>query len=100
MKDIIITSGGENISPNDIENKIKKYDKKNIIDHIIIVGDKKKFLSALITLNNYNNFNNDIKHVNKYVKQCINIVNNKAFSNVHTIKKWKILPLFRKECPN
>jgi len=46
-KDIIITSGGKNIAPQKIENdlKLKKY-----ISQAVIIGDKRKFVSALIAL--------------------------------------------------
>jgi len=46
-KDIIITAGGKNISPSEIENvlKISPY-----IKDAIVIGDKRKFLSALIAI--------------------------------------------------
>ncbi len=46
-KDIIITSGGKNVAPQKIENllKLKKY-----IANAMVVGDKKKFLVAIICL--------------------------------------------------
>jgi len=47
-KELIITAGGENIAPVPIEDKIKY--SCPIISNIILIGDKKKFLSVLITL--------------------------------------------------
>lgn len=47
-KDIIIGSGGENISPVPIENKIKE--KCPLIEEIVMVGDSQKFNIALLTL--------------------------------------------------
>jgi long-chain acyl-CoA synthetase len=44
-KDIIITAGGKNISPQNIENQIKL---DPAIEQIAIVGDRRKFLVALI----------------------------------------------------
>ncbi len=46
-KDIIITSGGKNVAPQKIENllKLKKY-----ISNAMIVGDKRKFLVAVVCL--------------------------------------------------
>jgi long-chain acyl-CoA synthetase len=44
-KDIIITAGGKNISPSEIENKLKV---SPYIREAIVIGDKRKFLSALI----------------------------------------------------
>ena len=44
-KDIIITSGGKNVSPSEIENNIKT---SPFIKEAIVIGDDRKFLSALI----------------------------------------------------
>ena len=46
-KDIIITSGGKNVSPSEIENNIKT---SPFIKEAIVIGDDRKFLSALIGL--------------------------------------------------
>ena len=45
IKDIIITSGGKNVSPSEIENSLKT---SPFIKEAIIIGDGRKFLSALI----------------------------------------------------
>jgi len=47
-KDIIIGSGGENISPIPIEDKIKE--KCPLIEEIVMIGDSQKFNIALLTL--------------------------------------------------
>jgi long-chain acyl-CoA synthetase len=44
-KDIIITSGGKNISPSEIENKLKV---SPFIKEAIVIGDGRKFVSTLI----------------------------------------------------
>ncbi len=46
-KNIIITSGGKNVAPAPMEGKIKSLDP---VSQAVIIGDQKKFLSALITL--------------------------------------------------
>ena len=46
-KDIIVTAGGKNVSPQNIENKLKTYPG---ISQVVVVGDKRKFLSCLFTL--------------------------------------------------
>ena len=46
-KDIIITSGGKHVAPQYIENLFKG---ENLISHILVYGDRRKFVSALITL--------------------------------------------------
>ncbi|MCP4137636.1 MAG: long-chain fatty acid--CoA ligase [bacterium] len=45
IKDIIVTAGGKNISPQNIENSIKT---SAYIEQIGIIGDKRKYLSALV----------------------------------------------------
>ncbi len=48
IKDIIVTAGGKNISPQNIENSVKgsKY-----VEQIAVIGDKRKYLSALVIPN-------------------------------------------------
>jgi long-chain acyl-CoA synthetase len=45
-KDIIITAGGKNISPQNVENTLKT---DLYISEALVFGDRKKFLSAMIT---------------------------------------------------
>ncbi|MDQ4058003.1 MAG: long-chain fatty acid--CoA ligase [Actinomycetota bacterium] len=46
-KDIIITAGGKNIAPQEIENRLKF---NGLISQVVVIGDRRPFLSALITL--------------------------------------------------
>jgi long-chain acyl-CoA synthetase len=46
-KEIIITAGGKNIAPKNIEAALKQ---APVIGEAIVIGDRRKFLSALITL--------------------------------------------------
>jgi len=45
IKDIIITSGGKNVSPSEIENALKT---SPYVKEAMVIGDGRKFLSALI----------------------------------------------------
>ncbi len=47
-KDLIITSAGKNISPQNIENLLKT---DRHISQVMVYGDKRKYLTALFTLN-------------------------------------------------
>jgi len=47
-KDIIVTAGGKNVAPQPIENTLKT---NPYISDVIIVGDRRKFISALIVPN-------------------------------------------------
>lgn len=48
IKDIIITSGGENIPPAHIENLIKS--ELPALSNVFVIGDKRKYLSCLVTI--------------------------------------------------
>ncbi len=47
-KDIIVTAGGKNVAPQNIENQLKAANP--LISQVMVYGDKRKYLSALITL--------------------------------------------------
>ena len=102
MKDIIITAGGKNITPSEIENQLKF---SPFISDAVVVGDKKPFLTCLIMIDHENveNFaqNNDVPFTN-YTSLChtqavqdliwseIEKVNTK-FARVETIKKFRLI---------
>ncbi len=46
-KDIIMTSGGKNVSPSEIENKIKS---SPYIKDVLVIGDRRKFLTCLVAI--------------------------------------------------
>lgn len=46
-KDIIVTSGGKNISPQNLENTLKTFP---LISQAVVHGDKRKYLVALLTV--------------------------------------------------
>ncbi|AAV95126.1 long-chain fatty acid--CoA ligase [Ruegeria pomeroyi] len=51
LKDIIITAGGKNITPAEIESRLKF---SHYISDAVIVGDKRKFLTCLIMIDQEN----------------------------------------------
>jgi long-chain acyl-CoA synthetase len=46
-KDIIITAGGKNITPANLENEIKQHP---LVSQCVVVGDRRPYLVALVTL--------------------------------------------------
>ncbi len=102
MKDIIITAGGKNITPSEIENQLKF---SPFISDAVVVGDKKPFLTCLVMIDHENveNFaqDNDVPFTN-YTSLChtqavqdliwseIEKVNTK-FAQVETIKKYRLI---------
>lgn len=102
-KDIIITAGGKNIAPQYIENKLKC---SSYINDAVVVGEQRKFVSALIVLDeeNINKYAQDQRVVyqtysdlatneaiNALISNEIDQVN-KDLSRVESVKKFAILP--------
>ena len=78
-KDILITPGGDNISPVKIENDLIKIE---FIDQALVYGDDKPFLVALLVLgNDKQNINNEI------IKKEIENINNRL-TKIEKIKKF------------
>jgi long-chain acyl-CoA synthetase len=50
-KDIIVTAGGKNVAPQNLENQLKTYP---IISQTMVYGDKRKYLSLLVCINEDN----------------------------------------------
>lgn len=121
IKELIITAAGENIAPTNIEDNFKL--ECPISSNIIVVGENRKFLSALITLKvnpdpatgaptqilttEVQDFlKNQLKiesktsdeviqneALMKYIKSCMEKVNEKCVSRAAQVKKWQLLPV-------
>ena len=98
-KEIIITAGGKNISPKNIEAAIKD---SPLISEAVVIGDRRKFLSALITLDDAaaktflgDRMNGVPLHehadIKAAVQKQIDEVNEKL-ARVEQVKKFTILP--------
>jgi len=104
-KDLIITAGGKNIAPSAIEGTIatSKY-----INQVMVIGDKRKFLSALVTLDpeNVTEYANEngigfsefeelltsdsvVELITKEVEE-----QNRNFASFETVKKVTLVPEF------
>ena len=81
-KDILITPGGDNISPVKIESELTKVE---FIEQALVYGDNKPFLVALIVLNN--NFKDtDYKIIQEEIEKI-----NKELTKIEKIKKFIII---------
>ncbi len=102
-KDIIVTAGGKNITPQYIENKLKA---SAYINDAVVIGDKRKFLSSLIMIDEDNvvKFAQDNKiqfstykdltknsEINDMIQGEVDAVND-TLSRVEQIKKFTIIP--------
>jgi len=101
-KDIIITAGGKNIAPQEIENRLKS--KHALISQVVVIGDKRPFLSALITLDEekapgwakeqgIEGGIEDIANHERTLKEIEGAVNelNAGLAKVEGIKKFRVL---------
>jgi long-chain acyl-CoA synthetase len=104
-KDIIVTAGGKNVAPQPIENLLKT---NTYISNVMVIGDKHKFMSALVIpnfekLEEYAKFNNisyeDRKDLVKN-KQIINFLSaeiDRATPNLASYEKIKKIALLDRE---
>ena len=101
-KDIIITAGGKNITPANLENEIKQHP---LVSQCVVVGDRRPYLVALVTLDPEEAVayakehglpedpeqlatNDDVrKAIEAHVEQI-----NEKFARVEQVKKISILP--------
>ena len=103
MKDIIITSGGKNISPSEIENSLKA---SPLIKEAMVIGDQRKYLTALIgieleTVSNWALRRNipyttyrDLTEKPEVLEMVQKVVDetNEKFARVEQIKKFRLIP--------
>jgi long-chain acyl-CoA synthetase len=86
-KDIIITAGGKNITPANLEAEIKQHP---LVSQVVVIGDRRPYLVALITL--------DPEEAEKFegdprpsIQEHIDEINQK-FARVEQVKKFEVLP--------
>ena len=102
MKDIIITAGGKNITPSEIENQLKF---SPFISDAVVIGDQRKFLSCLVMIDHetvaqfaqernvpFTNFTSlcRAQEVQDLIWGEIERVN-KQLARVETIKKFRLI---------
>ena len=80
-KDILITPGGDNISPLKIENMLTNLE---MIDQAIVYGDNKPYLVTLLILNK--DFENQKENLEKEIEKI-----NQNLSKVEKIKKYFVV---------
>ena len=110
-KDIIITPGGDNISPIKIESDLNK---SNFIEQSLVYGDNKPYLVCLIVLSSeYKNIKNEeikieIEKINKNLSKIEKIkkffviknqftIENSMMTPTLKLKRYKIINTYKKE---
>jgi long-chain acyl-CoA synthetase len=102
IKDIMITAGGKNLSPSEIENTVKS---SPFIKECIVIGEARKYVSALIQIDYeltgkwaeekgiaYTNFKNLVEHpqVRELIQREIDTAN-AQLAQVSNIRKFHLL---------
>ena len=86
-KDIIITAGGKNITPANLENGIKQ---NQYVSQCVVVGDRRPYLVALVTLDP-EVVTEETSEIRQSIQETIDEVNSKV-GPVEQIKYFAILP--------
>jgi len=98
-KDIIITAGGKNITPKNIESGIKNHP---LVHEAIVIGDRRKYLTALVSpdteavdqwkkKNDAQGAAHEIEAIHDSIWETVQQVNGKL-ARVEQIKKIAVLP--------
>jgi len=87
-KEIIITAGGENVTPSLIEDVVKA---NRLVSEICLVGDTMPYLIALITKNEDVAGNLSADEIHSEIEEHIEKIN-QQFARSHQIKKFVVLP--------
>jgi len=102
MRDIIITAGGKNITPSEIENELKF---SPYITDAVVIGDKRAYLTVLIMIDQENvekyAQDNDVPFSNyaslTRARQVLDLIQgevdrtNKKFARVEQIKSFRLI---------
>jgi long-chain acyl-CoA synthetase len=85
-KDIIVTAGGKNVAPQNIENSLKA---SRYVSQALVVGDRRPYVTALITLDEAEvaKANGDLQAL---VQQVVDDVNSKL-SRYEQVKRFAIV---------
>jgi long-chain acyl-CoA synthetase len=102
-KEIIITAGGKNVTPANIENLLKDHP---LIDQALVHGDRRKYLTALLGLDpenlqrwateqgmSYTSYEETLENpaLRAAVQQIVDEVN-QHFARYETVKRFALLP--------
>ena len=87
-KDIIVTAGGKNVAPQNLENDLKAHP---IVSQAVIVGDRRPYVAALVTVDPgaVDGLNEDA--VRAAVQSAVDAVNTDR-SGFEQIKRFRVLP--------
>ncbi len=83
-KDIIVTSGGKNVAPQNLENDLKAH---KVVSQALVVGDRRPYIAALVTVDP-EQADGDVQ---ADVQRAVDAVND-GRSRYEQIKRFRVLP--------
>ncbi len=87
-KDIIVTAGGKNVAPQNLENELKAH---RLISQALVVGDRKPYVAALITVDPDSSHGMSDGDLRDAVQAAVDGVNADR-SRYEQIKRFTVLP--------
>jgi len=84
-KDILITAGGKNVAPANLENLLKN---SPYVSHVVVIGDRRPYVTALITLEDDAR---GLPDIDTRIQALVDEVNGEL-SRFEQIKRFRILP--------
>jgi long-chain acyl-CoA synthetase len=87
-KDIIVTAGGKNVSPQNLENALKS---AGLVSQALVIGDRRPYISALITIDPQAAAGRSPEELERAVQTVVEGVNDDR-SRYEQIKRFAILP--------
>ena len=87
-KDIIVTAGGKNVAPQNLENALKS---ATLVSQALVIGDRRPYLTALITIDEAAIAGREQEELEAEVGRIVDDVN-RDLSRFEQIKRFAVLP--------
>jgi long-chain acyl-CoA synthetase len=87
-KDIIVTAGGKNVAPQNLENALKS---STLVSQALVIGDRRPYLTALITVDETAVAGRDDAAIEAEIQRIVDDVN-RDLTRHEQIKRFRILP--------
>jgi long-chain acyl-CoA synthetase len=87
-KDILITAGGKNVAPQNLENLLKL---SPVVSQVVVVGDRRPFVAALVTLDPACGLEPGSDEARAAVQEAVDTAN-AELSRYEQVKRFRILP--------
>jgi long-chain acyl-CoA synthetase len=87
-KDILVTAGGKNVAPQNLENALKG---ATLVSQALVVGDRRPYLTALITVDEAVAGDRDRAEIEAEIQRVVDDVNH-PLTRHEQIKRFAVLP--------